>query len=130
MTRIDLSKAPTASAVLISCAATMFGAAVMHGAMLSRGEQTDIFSFSPTPQFSIVSENLNSIEFLSAYLCICSFLVVYSNIFYVNQNVYVPDSGSKPHTMSDQWVKANQEYMKFQKMNPIFGEFLRLLYFL
>lgn len=23
--------------------------------------------------------------------------------------------------MSDEWIAANKEYMKFQKMNPIFG---------
>jgi hypothetical protein len=30
-------------------------------------------------------------------------------------------AGSKPRTMNKEWVAANQEYMKFQKMNPIFG---------
>lgn len=31
--------------------------------------------------------------------------------------------GSKPHTMSVKWQKATDEYMKFHKMNPIFGMF-------
>jgi hypothetical protein len=30
-------------------------------------------------------------------------------------------NGHKPKTMSNDWSQANKEYMKFQKMNPIFG---------
>ena len=33
----------------------------------------------------------------------------------------------KLSTMSDEWIAANKEYMKFQKMNPIFGKLLLLL---
>jgi hypothetical protein len=29
--------------------------------------------------------------------------------------------GTVPSTMSKDWQDAQQEYMKFQKMNPIFG---------
>jgi hypothetical protein len=32
-----------------------------------------------------------------------------------------PFVASKPHTMTKEWQAANIEYMKFQKMNPIFG---------
>ena len=37
-------------------------------------------------------------------------------------------SGSKPHTMSVKWQKATDEYMKFHKMNPIFGTQKPLVY--
>ena len=30
-------------------------------------------------------------------------------------------TGHKPMTITDDWRQANKEYMKFQKMNPIFG---------
>lgn len=30
-------------------------------------------------------------------------------------------TGHKPPTITDDWRQANKEYMKFQKMNPIFG---------
>ena len=29
--------------------------------------------------------------------------------------------GEHVHTLSDDWKSANKEYMKFQKMNPIYG---------
>lgn len=30
-------------------------------------------------------------------------------------------TGHKPSTLSNDWKQANKEYMKFQKMNPIWG---------
>ena len=30
-------------------------------------------------------------------------------------------AGEKVRSMTPEWVEANKEYMKFQKMNPIFG---------
>ena len=33
----------------------------------------------------------------------------------------VATTGEKVRTLESDWVEANKEYMKFQKMNPIFG---------
>lgn len=30
-------------------------------------------------------------------------------------------TGHKPSTLTNDWRQANKEYMKFQKMNPIWG---------
>lgn len=34
-------------------------------------------------------------------------------------------AGEHVKTLSDDWKSANKEYMKFQKMNPIWGERLK-----
>eukprot|EP00599_Poterioochromonas_sp_BG-1_P008127 CAMPEP_0173133926 /NCGR_PEP_ID=MMETSP1105-20130129/998_1 /TAXON_ID=2985 /ORGANISM="Ochromonas sp., Strain BG-1" /LENGTH=71 /DNA_ID=CAMNT_0014045649 /DNA_START=72 /DNA_END=287 /DNA_ORIENTATION=- len=36
-------------------------------------------------------------------------------------SLILASKASKPHTMTKEWQAANIEYMKFQKMNPIFG---------
>ena len=37
-------------------------------------------------------------------------------------SVLISSSGEKVPTMTTDWKGASKEYMKFQKMNPIFGK--------
>lgn len=109
MSRINLNKAPTAAHIFVSIGATLFLAGVIHGSLLSRGK----FLQPPTGGWSNAVNN--------CLISMCPILCILSKL---NSGIdsCTDNAGVRTFDRTDKWQNATNEYMKFNKMNPIFGK--------